>query len=128
MVVSYKAFISSTVEDLDLARDLAQRLESAGVTVKPVCSMTAAGEVVFTKIRRELRQADEIFVIVTNDSVHNSNLMFEMGAASSLKKRVTPVIVGLKPTEVPSLIKNMRHVQYPELADYIKNLEERLKV
>jgi TIR domain-containing protein len=126
--VSYKAFISSTVEDLDLARDLAQRLESAGVTVKPVGSMTAAGEVVFTKIRRELRQADEIFVIVTNDSVHNSNLMFEMGAASSLKKRVTPVIVGLKPTEVPSLIKNMRHVQYPELADYIKNLEERLKV
>jgi len=126
--VSYKAFISSTVEDLDLARDLAQRLESAGVTVKPVGSMTAAGEVVFTKIRRELRQADEIFIIVTNDSVHNSNLMFEMGAASSLKKRVTPVIVGLKPTEVPSLIKNMRHIQYPELADYIKNLEERLKV
>ena len=126
--MGYKAFISSTVEDLDLARDLAQRLESAGVTVKPVGSMTAAGEVVFTKIRRELRQADEIFVIVTNDSVHNSNLMFEMGAASSLKKRVTPVIVGLKPTEVPSLIKNMRHVQYPELADYIKNLEERLKV
>jgi len=126
--VSYKAFISSTVEDLDLARDLAQRLESAGVTVKPVGSMTAAGEVVFTKIRRELRQADEIFVIVTSDSVHNSNLMFEMGAASSLKKRVTPVIVGLKPTEVPSLIKNMRHIQYPKLADYIKSLEERLKV
>ena len=126
--MSYKAFISSTVEDLDLARDLAQRLESAGVTVKPVGSMTAAGEVVFTKIRRELRQADEIFVIVTSDSVHNSNLMFEMGAASSLKKRVTPVIVGLKPTEVPSLIKNMRHIQYPKLADYIKSLEERLKV
>jgi hypothetical protein len=126
--VSYKAFNSSTVEDLDLARDLAQRLESAGVTVKPVGSMTAAGEVVFTKIRRELRQADEIFVIVTSDSVHNSNLMFEMGAASSLKKRVTPVIVGLKPTEVPSLIKNMRHIQYPKLADYIKSLEERLKV
>jgi hypothetical protein len=119
MVVSYKAFISSTVEDLDLARDLAQRLESAGVTVKPVGSMTAAGEVVFTKIRRELRQADEIFVIVTSDSVHNSNLMFEMGAASSLKKRVTPVIVGLKPTEVRSLIKNMRHIQYPKLADYV---------
>jgi hypothetical protein len=126
--VSYKAFNSSTVEDLDLARDLAQRLESAGVTVKPVGSMTAAGEVVFTKIRRDLRQADEIFVIVTSDSVHNSNLLFEMGAASSLKKRVTPVIVGLKPTEVPSLIKNMRHIQYPKLADYIKSLEERLKV
>ena len=126
--MSYKAFISSTVEDLDLARDLAQRLESAGVTVKPVGSMTAAGEVVFTKIRRDLRQADEIFVIVTSDSVHNSNLMFEMGAASSLKKRVTPVIVGLKPTEVPSLIKNMRHIQYPKLADYVKSLEERLKV
>lgn len=126
--MGYKAFISSSVEDLDLAKDLAKRLESAGVTVNQAGRMTAAGEVVFTKILRDLRQADEIFVIVTNDSLHNSNLMFEMGAASSLKKRVTPVIVGLKPTEVPSLIKNMRHIQYPELADYIKSLEESLKV
>lgn len=126
--MSYKAFISSSAEDLDLAKDLATRLESAGVTVNPTGRTTAAGEVVFNKILRDLRQADEIFVIVTSESLHNSNLMFEMGAASSLKKLVTPVIVGLKPAEVPSLIKNMRHIQYPELADYIKGLEERLKV
>jgi hypothetical protein len=125
--VAYKAFISCSVEDLDLARDLATRLESAGVAVNPV-ERTGADDLFSTKIPRDLRQADEIFVIVTNESLHNSNLMFEMGAASSLKKRVTPVIVGVKPTEVPSLIKNMRHIQYPELADYIKNLEEQLKV
>jgi len=121
--VAYKAFISCSVEDLDLARDLATRLESAGVAVNSMERMGFS-----TKIPRDLRQADEIFVILTNESLHNSNLMFEMGAASSLKKRVTPVIVGVKPTEVPSLIKNMRHIQYPELADYIKNLEEQLKV
>ena len=126
--MSYKAFISSSLEDLDLARDLAARLESAGVAVNSIERMAAAGEVISTKIPRDLSQADEIFVIVTNDSLHNSNLMFEMGAASSLKKRVTPVIVGLKPTDVPSLIKTMPYIQYPDLANYIKNLERRLKV
>ena len=126
--MSYKVFISSSVEDLDLARDLAMRLESAGVAVNSVEKMATVGESTSAKIPRDLNQADEIIVIVTNESVHNSNLMFEMGAASSLKKRVTPVIVGLKPTEVPSLIKNMRTIQYPELGDYIKSLQERLKV
>jgi len=126
--VSYKVFISSSVEDLDLARDLATRLESAGIAVNSLEKNSAAGEDISIRIPRDLSQADEIFVIVTNESVHNSNLMFEMGAASSLKKRVTPVIVGLKPEEVPSLIKNMPHIKYPDLGDYIKGLEERLKV
>ena len=125
--MSYKAFISSTVEDLDLARDLAVRLENAGVAVSPVEKMASADEVISTKIPRYLTQADEIFVIVTNESLHNSNLMFDMGAGWSLKKRVTPVIVGLKPAEVPALIKNMEYIQYSDLANYIKTLEERLK-
>ena len=103
--MSYKAFVSSTVKDIDLARDLAQRLEGAGIKVNAVDKAAASGEVISTKIKRALTEADEVFVILTQESLDNSNLMFEIGAASSLRKRITPVVVGLEPGELPSIIR-----------------------
>ena len=35
--------------------------------------------------------------------------------------------LGLKPSDIPSLIKNMPYIQYSALLDYIKTLEERSK-
>jgi len=122
--MAYKVFISSTLKDIDLARDLAHRLESAGIKVnsgKPVA------ESISSKINRELSRADEVFVILTNESINNSHVMFEIGAASSLRKRITPVVVGLKPSSVPSLIRNLKYINYADLEGYIADLEKRAK-
>jgi hypothetical protein len=53
--------------------------------------------------------------------------MFEIGAASSLRKRITPVVVGLEPSRVPSLIRNLKYIKYPDLERYIADLEKRAK-
>jgi hypothetical protein len=122
--MSYKVFISSTLKDIDLARDLAHRLESAGIRVN---SGKASAESISSKITRELSSADEVFVILTNESINNSNLMFEIGAASSLRKRITPVVVGLEPSSVPSLIRSLKYINYADLEGYIADLEKRAK-
>jgi hypothetical protein len=106
---------------------LARRLEGAGIEVASVDKTAVSGEALSGKITRDLSQADEIFVILTDESINSSNLMFEIGAASSLRKRITPVIVGLKPGEVPSLIKNLQYIKYPDLERYIARLEKRVK-
>ncbi len=124
--MAYKVFISSTMKDIDLARDLAHRLESAGIKVSSL-DKVVSGEAIPSKITRELSSADEVFVILTDESVNNSNLMFEIGAASSLRKRITPVVVGLEPGRVPSLIRNLKYIKYPDLERYIADLEKRAK-
>ena len=125
--MSYKVFVSSTFKDLDLARDLAHRLESAGIKVNSVDKAAVSGEAIPIKITRELSSADEVFVILTDESVNSSKLMFEIGAASSLRKRITPVVVGLEPGRVPSLIRNLKYIKYPDLERYIADLEKRAK-
>ena len=125
--MAYRVFISSTWKDVDLARDLAHRLESAGIKVNSVDKAAVSGEPLPSKITRELSHADEVFVILTHESVNSSNLMFEIGAASSLRKRITPVVVGLKPSKVPSLIRNLKYIKYPDLERYIVDLEKRAK-
>jgi len=125
--VAYKVFISSAWKDIDLVRDLAHRLESAGIQVHSIDKSEVSGETISTKISKDLSNADEVLVILTNESVDNPNLMFELGVASSMRKRVTPVVVGLEPANVPSLIKNLKYIKYPDLARYIADLEKRAK-
>ena len=125
--MAYRVFISSPWKDVDLARDLAHRLESAGIKVNSVDKAAVSGEPLPSKTTRELSHADEVFVILTHESVNSSNLMFEIGAASSLRKRITPVVVGLKPSKVPSLIRNLKYIKYPDLERYIADLEKRAK-
>jgi uncharacterized protein YutE (UPF0331/DUF86 family) len=74
-----------------------------------------------------LGRADEVLFILTDNSVDNPNLMYELGAATSLRKRVTPVIVGLDASKLPSLLKNTNYVKYPDLPKYISDLEKRAK-
>ncbi len=125
--MAYKVFISSAWKDIDLVRDLAHRLESAGIEVHSIDKSTVSSEAISTKISKDLSNADEVLVILTNESVDNPNLMFELGVASSMRKRVTPVVMGLEPANIPSLIKNLKYIKYPDLARYIVDLEKRAR-
>lgn len=122
--ISYKVFISSTQKDSDLARDLARRLESAGVSVVSV-DETRAGAQFKAAIDRSLREADELVLIVSPDSVNSPSLMFEMGAAFFARKRVTPVLVGIDPSELPTPLKYVPSVKYSDLQDYISEIGKR---
>ena len=124
--MAYRVFISATLKDTDLARDLSRRLKEVGVEVHSVGNV-AAGESISGKIIRALNDVDEVLVLLTDNSVTSSWLMYEMGAASSLRKRVTPVIVGLEKSELPSIIKSMKYIKYPDLSKYISDLERRAK-
>jgi hypothetical protein len=125
--MAYKIFISSGLNDKDLVKDLERRLEPTGIKVLSSHKDFRGGELISKQITKGIRDADEVIVILSNESVDNPNLMFELGAASSMKKRVTPVIVGLDPSRVPSLIKSFNYIKYPDISRYIIDLEKRAK-
>jgi hypothetical protein len=122
--MAYKVFISATHKDMDLARDLARRLKEVGVKVFPV-ERSATPEVI--TVNRSLREADEVIVILTDSSVNSQRVIFEMGAASGMHKRVTPVVVGVEDEELPPMVKQIGYVRYANLHDYIADLERRAK-
>jgi TIR domain-containing protein len=120
--MSYKVFISSTQRDIDVARDLVRRLEEAGVRVFPV-EDTSVPEEKAASVTRSLREADEVIVILTGNSVNSPNLIYEMGAASGLPKRVTPLVVNVKDSEIPPFVKT--YVRFAELPSFIAELAKR---
>ncbi|MBC7909493.1 MAG: toll/interleukin-1 receptor domain-containing protein [Pyrinomonadaceae bacterium] len=123
--MAYKVFISSSSRDSDLARDLAKRLEKAGLYVIMPSKSIEAGADVVARIRDEMRKASEVIVIMTNNSVHSPWLLFEMGYATSLGLHLTPLVQGVEPKELPEIIKQMEYVKYSDLDRYIARLQER---
>jgi hypothetical protein len=114
----YKVFISANPADADLAEDLARRLGQAHITV----AAQAKGN------RRELealRGADELLALITERSLENDWVMFEMGAAASLRKPVTQVVVGMDRRPLPPFLQGIPHVRYRDLDQFLSGLQTR---
>jgi hypothetical protein len=120
----YSVFISSTREDLELARDLARRLKEVHVKVYPVEKSATLGKDILLKFRKDLHEANEVIVLLTGRSVENPRVISEMGAAFGLNKRVTPVLVNVEEAELPEFI-SKRSVKFADLPEYISKLKER---
>jgi hypothetical protein len=120
--MAYNVFVSASHKDRDLARDLQRRLKEAGV--HPTYSeLTLSAGSEFEKVfMDQLKNADEIMVILSNNSVENLWMMFEIGAASSLRKKITPVVVGLERQQLPPVVKQLKYIKYDKLADYIAEI------
>jgi TIR domain-containing protein len=121
--MGYKVFISHTQKDSDLAKDLACRLEEAGVNVFPVEKSAVNGESVITTVNPGLHEADEVIVIVTDSSVNSPGLNSQTGAALGLLQRVTRIVAGIEDDELPPFIG--KTVRYADLREYIPIIARR---
>jgi hypothetical protein len=123
--MAYKVFISSIRDDLELAKDLARRLEDAGVSVFSVEETVIPREKILTTVNHNLRKADEVMMIPTKDSGAGPGLLSEFGMAYSMGKPVTPIVVNLDPENLPPVYEDMRYIKYADLSDYIAKLAAR---
>lgn len=114
----YTVFISASPEDFDLVADLTRRLDRAHIGV-------AHHEADERRDLAELRAADELIALVTERALEDQWLVFEMGAAASLRKPVTQVVVGMDRRPLPFLMEEMPHVRYGDLEQFLSGLSSR---
>ena len=123
--MAYTVFISHTKRDSGLARDLAQRLEQVGVKAIWTEEKVKAGEDWESRINRDLQASDEVIVFLTENSINRAWVMYEMGAAFGMHKRITPIVVGLTGKELPQVVKGLSYINYAEVSNYVSKLGER---
>ena len=122
--MNYRVFISYSAKDEELAKDLERRLRDAGVEVFLSDSKISAGEGWRRKIFKTLSQANEVVMLLTDNSANSPWIRYEMGVADSLEKRLTPVVVNEGVEQlVPMLGKQF--IRYADLPKYISSLKRR---
>jgi aromatic ring-opening dioxygenase LigB subunit len=79
-------------------------LEAVGFSCQRIDDITFSGDVL-KEIRRQIETADLIVAVITG---HNSNVLFEVGIAYALGKRVILLIDDA--VAIPSDLKNEQHL------------------
>lgn len=119
--MTYNVFISSDSKDLDLARDLLKRLLKAGLGVT-----TSTGKIDNPRDDKDrienLKKADEVIFLITNNAIEGNKVLFDLGVADALEKRLAPILVGLRPKELPDIVKGLDFIKYDNLESYIERL------
>lgn len=124
---STKIFISSTERDLDIAKDLAKRLQKIGFRVftdEDAKTRDKKGRRTIDRGLRHLRISDEILLLLTENGIASDKVIFDIGGAFALHKKITPVVVGVDVDKLPVMVKHLPHIRYAELEDYLAVLKQ----
>jgi len=108
--MAYSIFISHDSKDNDLARDLLKRLEKAGLSVT-----TSSGKIDNPRDDKgrieNLKKSDEVVFLLTSNAIDGNKVFFDLGVADALEKRLTPILVGLRPNELPDIVKGLELIE-----------------
>ena len=121
-------FISYSSKDSALAMDLAHRFQKIGFTALTEKAAQKRSTPFIDRRLKSLRGSDEVVVLLTENAINDPQIGFEFGAALSLRKKVTPIVVGIDADKMPSLFKTLAGIQYAEVENYLSKLKKRSRV
>jgi hypothetical protein len=87
-----KVFISYAYQDQDWVHEFTEELTKRGVNVWLAEKEIAIGESIADKLEEGLRSSGSVIFVLGPESIHSSNLFFELGAALGMGKRVIAVV------------------------------------
>jgi hypothetical protein len=99
----YSIFLSYAHQDAPWVAEFANALHAAGIHDYWFDGeILRAGDSFAEKIEDALRQSDTLVVFFSPNSLTNSNVFFELGAAFAGDKEIIPVLIGnVDPKQVP---------------------------
>jgi nucleoside 2-deoxyribosyltransferase len=120
-----KVFISSTKQDLDLARDLARRLRAAGL--EPLTDLALRPGEDFRKgVGQAIRSSDAVLFLLTPAALESPWTAYETGVAEGTDKPVLIVVAGAERPLTP-LLEAYQPVPYDQLDEAALRLAQRLR-
>ena len=106
-----KVFISHQAHDTDWARSFAKALKERGISVWFDEFDVQPGESWRDALESGLRESDVLVALLDADAPAKPNLLFELGAAIGMGKRVVPIVPkNLDPSALPLDLRLRRYL------------------
>ena len=125
--MNYRVYLCYAGKDSVLAEDLKRRLKGAGVDF---VTMEAAPDAEAARLRLRIRDtiqgASEVIALLTDNSVNNKWLLYEIGMADSLERPVTFVVADEGIERLLPFV-GKRVIRYADFPEYLSSLKERAK-
>jgi len=125
----FNVFISSSMRDIEIIRDLKATFERYGITVVLPSEIISAAPI-YQSIREQIQASDCFLVIIGEGGERSNAVNFELGIAVALNKPIVPIVE--KDAILPSELRNMRYIvidknepriSYERAAQYLSQLK-----
>ena len=130
-VPNYLVFISHSTKDRWIARQLAALIEQKGKRLNVKAFLDAkdieGGDSIHEAIRQNLRECDELVVLLSPYSINRPWVLIEVGAAWALGKRVIAIIDKVTPQEMPDILSHQKALDLNEFDEYLEQLLARAR-
>ena len=128
--LGYTVFISHSIKDRFIARQVADLIETAGRehgidTFLDEKDIEYGGSIP-DEIRQQIRNCGELVVLLSEYSVDRPWVLIEIGAAWVLEKRIVAVMDKLSPDQMPDVIAPYRGVDLNDVQAYVRELVDRI--
>lgn len=123
----YLVFVSHATADKWIATVLCEKIEQTGVKTFRDDRDIAGGDDIPEEIRRKIKEADELVVLLTPESFNRQWVLVEIGAAwgQRRKAKIVPVLCHVGVDKIPEVIRWKKAVPLNELAAYLADLTGR---
>ena len=121
-----KVFISHSHKDKWIAEQVAERIESVGINVFLDTKQVRYGDRIQQTVNDNLKDSDDVVIIVTPSAKTSEWIPFEVGVASGLGKNIVPILHYIEKNEVPEILQDRARLDLNELDSYVNQLVERM--
>ena len=105
----HKVFLSYGYNDAGFAFQLQKALGESRVKGFLDKNDLAIGSELSNTIREEIKKASAVVVLVSEASTNNTNILFEVGAAEGLGKKIIPIILpGMEMQALPKVLHDVQ--------------------
>jgi hypothetical protein len=125
----YQVFVSHATADKWLAVTVCEKIEGTGATSFRDDRDIRGGDDIPEEIRRQIKQSNEIVVILTPESVDRQWVTLEVGAAWgwSKKMRILMLMCHVSVDPIPDMIKNKKAIPLNAFEHYLIELKNRVR-
>ena len=125
----YSVFVSHATADKWLAKTLCEKIEATGAASFRDDRDIDGGDDIPDRIRQEIIRSNEMFVLMTPESVDRPWVLLEVGAAWGRRRRfpIVAVLCHVQVNTIPDIIASKKAIPINDLEAYFKDLKKRVQ-
>lgn len=118
---SYDVFLSYNGNEATLAEEIFKKIIDAGGKAFLAKKTIEPGSDFAEEIRNALRESNELWLLVSPNSVKSEWVISEWGAAWVLEKRIVPILYRCSPESLPDRLRQLQCIDFHEYENLIKD-------
>lgn len=124
---AYTVFISHSSKEKWIAGQISKEIRSLGAETWLDLKDLRGGDEIRRSIKRGIRASQEAVVLLSSHSITSQWVVYEVGIAVALGRRITPILNNLAPDVALAPLQGIKGVDLNDFDDFLVELAGRIK-